>query len=900
VASTRRSRNADIEVIHANLVALVAKENHDDFLSEFLIIYGFSRTAIQRMLDGSDNLSSKQGQYDRRKQFLLEICPTGAVEATFLRIEPEANKNERFVIATDYQKFMAKDMKTREMIDIPFQELPNHAEFFLPWLGVERFDQQVENPADVKAAEKMAVLFDEIRKENSIDTAEERHALNVFLTRLLFCFFADDTGIFESNQFINALIQETASDGHDLAQWFDGLFRVFDIPEDQRTGIPYKYQSFPYVNGGLFKEILPIPKFTFQSRAKLLESGKIDWSAISPDIFGSMFQAVIDPQQRSELGQHYTSVPNIMKVLNPLFLDDLREELEEAKKYEKEKLNGKKLDAFRNKLKHIKVFDPACGSGNFLLIAYKELCHLDMDAILAYDNIQLLLELDIHLNQFYGIEIDDSPCEIARLSLWLAQHQINTECAERGVRAKPTLPLTASGNIIQGNACRLNWEKICPYKKEDLIFVCGNPPYAGHSSKTNLQREDIKFVWGNDIPSIDIDYIACWIKKGCDYIRNNFSKRLSFVTTNSICQGKQAELIWYSVLQNELEIAFAYTSFKWKNNASHKAGVTVIIIGLQNKGASTPKILYTKDKKSIVNQIDQYLRTDNTKSISVAQTQEPPKGLPKMCFGTMPLDGGNLILTTSEKSSLICNYPNATRFIKSLVGSKEFIQGLQRWCLWIDDEKVNDAMKVPFIKQRIEAVTSWRKGSKDPGTQKKAERPWSMREHPSLNKPAIIIPRVSSEDRKYIPIGFLRKETVITDSAFAIYDAPLWLFAILTSEMHMVWIRTVCGRLKTDYRYSATLGYNTFPFPTLDETQKQLLEQSAKTITDIRERHYTMTMAQLYNPETMPSDLKEAHAANDLLVDSLYSKKGFYDDQERLEELFRRYKEMTDKEALHA
>lgn len=770
-------------------------------------------------------------------------------------------------------------------IDIPFDELPDSYEFFLPWCGRETIEQIVENPADVKAATQMGHLFEAIRKDNEDNAELTEEALNVFLTRLLFCLFADDTHIFTESQFRNALQRHTSDDGSSVQAFLEGLFDVLDIPMDQRVDIKDYYETFPYVNGGLFQEHYPIPRFSKTSRRKLLECCASDWSAINPDIFGSMFQTVISEEQRRTLGQHYTSATNIMKVLNPLFLDDLKAELDELDALPSGKRKERKVKEYREKIARIKVFDPACGSGNFLITAYKELCHLDMKAISMIDELPLV---GIHLNNFYGIEIDDFPCEIARLSLWLAQHQINMECYEKYNNANPTLPLTASGNIVCGNALRLDWNEVCP-AEEGPVYLCGNPPYSGGFYLDKTQTEDR----ANLLSSIKnfgyMDYIACWFMLGAMYIKRNNSAKLAFVTTNSINMGMQVTL-WPVIFNHDVEIAFAYESFKWKNNAAHNAGVSVTIIGLQKK-QDNAKYFYSENQKRMVNTIGPYLIPDSEdivlalkKPISFGRVMERGIGF---------TDGGNLILSVTEKECLISRYPSAERLIRRLTGSEEFIKGKERWCLWIKEEDVEFALSIPEIKERIDSCRAFRLSSKKAATQKWASRPWMATEGKYIpGTSAIIVPCVSSERRKYMPIGYLSADTVVVAPNFAIYDAPLWLFSALTSKMHMLWMSITSGRLEKRYHYSNLLSYNTFPFPTPTEAQKQALEDSAMRIIEARENHYKNTMAQLYDPDKMPDDLRAAHESNDLLVDSLYRRSGFDNDSERLQELFRRYKEL--------
>ena len=876
--------DTDIDKI-SRLLEKAVSGPRSEFLTVFLSAYGFSNTTIKKALaNGPD----RDGRYSIKQKLLYLPLPADSkMEKAYLDSIEAVKHKERFVVVTDYERFMAKDMVYDHGIDIPFDELPDYEnyKFFFPWCGREAIEQMVENPADVKAATQMGHLFESIRKDNEDNTELTEEALNVFLTRLLFCLFADDTHIFAESQFRNALQLHTSEDGSSVQSFLTGLFEVLDISTNQRVDIKDYYKAFPYVNGSLFQKHYPIPKFSKSSRHKLLECCASDWSAINPDIFGSMFQTVISEEQRRTLGQHYTSATNIMKVFNPLFLDDLRAELDEIEALPEGGWKKRKIRNFRQKIASIKVFDPACGSGNFLITAYKELCHLDMDAIKAGNELPFV---GIHLDNFYGIEIDDFPCEIARLSLWLVQHQINMECYEKYGNANPTLPLTASGHIVCGNALRLDWNEVCP-AGDGLVYVCGNPPYAGFNTTTDEQKKDIAYVHGGKALHGKMDFISCWFILAGKYLNHRKNIKAAFVTTNSICQGVQV-ILWPVVFRNDVEIFFAYDSFKWTNNAKDKAGVTVTIIGLRNKDEE-PKRIYSSDSSKLVHNINPYLI--NADNIIVTPFSDSPFNVPAIAYGTMMNDGGNLILSNEEKDKLTNEFPEIRKYIKPLIGSDEFIKGKIRYCILIDDSDINEALAIPEIVNRLESVKEQRSHSPLKSTRDIADTPWQPYFKSFVpNVPAIIIPRVSSEKRDYAPMGYLPSNTVITDSAFAIYDAPLWLFAILTSRMHMAWVRTVAGKLETRIRYSNTLCYNTFPFPNLSENQKKALEDSAMRIIEARENHYENTMAQLYDPDKMPDDLRAAHESNDLLVDSLYRRSGFDNDSERLQELFRRYKEL--------
>ena len=878
--------NSDIEKLPETLKSVV-NSNQEDFFSSFLLSYGFPKASIKKANDSMT--SSGQRKCSIKQKLLYTECSKGAnLEAVYLTLLEEVNK-ERFAFVTDFERIMAKDLMSGKGIDIAFEDLPDNYEFFLPWCGREIVELEVENPADVKAATEMGKLFEAIHNANKDNPLVDERAHNTFLTRILFCFYADDTGIFRKDQFRNSILQNTAEDGSNMKSFLKGLFEILDTNVQYRSDVHPAYKDYPYVNGGLFRERLPIPDFNRTARRKLLECSAVDWSVINPDIFGSMFQTVISEEQRHSLGQHYTSVTNIMKVLRPLFLDDLHLELDKILEAPKNAARDKKLNQFRNRLANISVFDPACGSGNFLIIAYKELCHLEMEALENYSTPELPF-LGIKLSNFHGIEIDDFPCEVARLALWIVQHQINMECYAKFGNCNPTLPLTSSGHIVCGNALRTDWDQVCSGFGNREIYVCGNPPYAGGAILTPDQKQERDEITDGIKNNGFLDYIACWFVRAAEYMEGRPMIKTAFVTTNSLNQGMQVTL-WPWIFNKGLEISFAYESFKWKNNARDNAGVTVTIIGLESKG-DDDKRLYSETERKKVGHLNPYLI--DAMDIIVKQVIKVAGPVPEMIRGTQFTDGGNLILSPKEKDALLTSNPEAEKFIRQLVGADEFIKGTQRFCLWIKNGELEEAKAIPTIKERLDSCYEFRSNSKKTGdAYKLRDRYWQPREFPDIERPSIILPSITSENRTYIPMGYLSENIVVSNRAFVIYDAPLWLFAILTSRMHMTWMRAGCGGLENRYSYSNTLCYNTFPFPKLTKAQKKALESTATSIIDTREEHYDMTMAQLYDPDKMPDDLKAAHEANDLLVDRLFRKTGFDSDEDRLAELFRLYEVNT-------
>jgi hypothetical protein len=877
----------NITQIESNVQQLISAYQPDTFIYDLLLAYGQPKASIKRLQIGSLNLAKQLGEIAWKKKLYYREVPSGedvAAELAELRTDTAATKHDpRFIVVTDHAILAAYDRKTQEGIQCTLAELPKHYAFFLPWAGMEKFQAPSENPADVKAAEKMARLYDEIRKDNPADTPEAVHSLNVFLSRLLFCFFAEDTGIFDKGQFTNAIGSHTQADGSDLHGYLDRLFNILNTAE-RPADLPTYLWDFPYVNGGLFRDRHHAPVFTRRSRQAVIDSGKEDWSAINPDIFGSMIQAVVTPEHRGGLGMHYTSVPNIMKVIEPLFLDELHGEYEAALG------NPKKLNALLTRIQRIKLFDPACGSGNFLIIAYKELRRLEMKIFRSLNTLALP---NISLSNFYGIELDDFAHEVAILSLWLAEHQMNQEFFREFGRSKPSLPLTGAGRIVHGNACRLDWEKVCPKQEGDEVYILGNPPYLGSSMQSDEQKADLKLLFQSFDNYKNLDYIACWFIKGANYI-NGFNAKYAFVSTNSICQGEQVSMLWPHILDQNLEIGFAFRSFKWTNSAKSNAGVIVVIIGLRNTSVNSPIYLFDGLLKRKVPNINPYLSVGN--SVFINRRNSSISQFPLMVKGNQPTDDGNFILNFDEKIQLETEYPESTHYIYKLIGSDELINGKERWCLWIKDDEVEKVSDIQTIQDRINRVGVFRKKSIAAST-----RNFSGGNHRFIqiqHEPcsAIIIPKVSSERRDYIPMGFLNDDTVITDLAFAVYDSPTYLFSILTSRLHMAWVKTVAGRLKTDYRYSNTLCYNTFPFPPISDAQKQELEKHVYTILAEREAHSEKTLAQLYDPDKMPAGLREAHRQNDLAVERCYRSRPFESDEERLEYLFKLYEQMVARE----
>ena len=899
--------------VESNLNNLIDNFNPDTFIYDFLLAYDTPKSVIARLKKGQLNLSKNADEIIWKKKLFYKVVSKAELQAVSEGITKDlrVNKNQiRFIMVTDYKTIIAIDTKTTERIETPIIDLLNHATFFLPLAGMETYTAPVENEADVKAAVQMAKLFDEIKKSNPTETAEQVHNLNIFLSRLLFCFFAEDTGIFTKNLFTGSISNHTQQDGTDLGLYLTQLFDVLNL-EERSSQTPSYLKVFPYVNGGLFKTKIPLPAFTFKSRNAIISSGGENWADINPDIFGSMIQAVVSPDKRGSLGMHYTSVPNIMKVIKPLFLDELYEEFDAAKN------NPASLNKLLGRIANIRVFDPACGSGNFLIIAYKELRYLEIQILLKLKGGQVTTGLTgfeerqqqlfvkkqlsladskqqgaqmelfsrIELNHFFGIELDDFAHEVAKLSLWLAQHQMNVEFNKLIGTKTNTLPLRDAGIIVQGNAIRLNWEIVCPKPRVGEVFILGNPPYLGSKNLSDNQRSDVFSVFGKFGKTLD--YISPWFMLAANYA-SGFEVKFAFVTTNSVCQGEQVALLWPNILNRGLEIFFTHQSFKWDNNAKNNAAVTIAIIGIRNFSKGIKRIFNKGLSKSVQN-INPYLAEGET--IFIKSRSMPFLDYPEMMGGNVSYDSGFLIFDEEEKINFIKKEPKAEKYFQHLMGGVELLNSRNRYCLWFKNVSINELSDMPYVLERIEQVKNARLEAKDTGTHKLAERSHQFRD---LNNPRnyIAIPKTSSERRIYIPVSFLTHKYIPADSLRIVPNGELYLFAMLSSKMHMCWVKAVGGRLKTDYRYSASLCYNTFPFPEISTIQKIRLETLVHNILEQRSKHTELTLAEMYDPDKDFKELMGAHSILDIAIEQCYRSKPFESDEERLAYLFKLYEVM--------
>lgn len=887
-----------ITEIEDKISEIIDGNDHDNFIYDFLSVYNIPRATITKLRKGINNLSDEEGEvYLKNKLYYKQT--NGKLMQAFTDIKEKVDalgSKPRYIFITDFKDVLAYDTKTSDTLSVSFKRLPQKFEFFLAWNGIEKADFDKENPADVRAAERFAKLYDVITKDNPKAT---KKGLNLFFIRILFCLFAEDTDIFSKNLFTNRVKELTKIDGSDLDDFIKRLFGVLDVSiKDRPKDTPSWLQDFPYVDGDLFKDSHESLKFTAKSRKLIIDAGeKLEWDQINPDILGSMMQAVASEDNRSHLGMHYTSVPNIMKVIKPLFLDDLREEFEKAKG------NYKKLNILYNRIGKIKFMDPACGSGNFLIVTYKQLRQLEIDILKEQNRIAeeeskraTMYLPSVTLDQFYGIEIDDFACDTTRLSLWIADHQMNIKLREEIDNVvRPTLPLHHAGAIVCGNALRLDWNDILPHRKDDEIYLFGNPPYRGSKKQNSIQRKEIELVFNNVKGCKNLDYISGWFMKGARFIKDLDHAELSFVSTNSIVQGEQVSLLWPLIFENNVIINGAYKDFKWTNSAKNNAAVIVVIIQLATiRNAKKRKPIYKNGSINYVPEISCYL-TEGKSNVVYKAKQNINTGLPQILFGSMPNDGGGLIFTRDEYSKTINEYPNLTPYFKKFIGAKEFINGYTRYTLWLNKNSYNKIKNNPIVRERINITKKHRIESKAASTRKLASTPYAFSSAHAPSSHTIIIPSAFSKNRLYIQAGIVGEDTVVSNLAYAIYNAPIWILGIIESNIHMLWLKSVGGRLKTDYRYSAGLVYNTFPMPRLSTRRKNEIEQLTLKILDIREEEGG-TLAELYgsplaerNPIPMNARLLEAHQELDKVVDRAYKPNGFKDDDERLSVLLNMY-----------
>ncbi|WP_329867453.1 class I SAM-dependent DNA methyltransferase [Stenotrophomonas hibiscicola] len=890
-----------------------------EFPFQFLAAFGNKTTTIARLRKGESNASDVPGGVLQRNHIHIAVAEPGQVGQTLtaLKASPKTvQARAKFVLATDGTTLEAEELATGDAIACEFGQFPDHFGFFLPLAGISTIREIKDNPIDVRATGRLNKLYVELLRENpDWATAARRPDMNHFMARLIFCFFAEDTDIFPGATMFTATVDQMSErDGANVHEVLGTIFRAMNTKTEDRVaaGIPRWAIEFPYVNGGLFSGSTDVPKFTRTARSYLYQAGQLDWKEINPDIFGSMIQAVADDEERGALGMHYTSVPNILKVLNPLFLDDLRAQLEAAGD------NKIKLLNLRKRMARIRVFDPACGSGNFLVIAYKQMREIEAQINRLRGEADLPSEIPI--NNFRGIELRDFPAEIARLALIIAEFQCDVLYRGQKEALKDVLPLDSQNWITCGNALQVDWLGICPptglgvkLVANDLFntpkeqaeidfeneggetYICGNPPYKGTKNQSAEEKKDLQNVFGKYTSRTGtLDYVTGWFFKAAMY-SNASSAEFAFVSTNSVCQGGHVPVLWPLLFDFGLEISFAYQSFKWKNLASNNAGVSVVVVGCRKVRPGKKRLFQQQPQDEHLELSADCIGPYLVPGINtvVEPQSKSISNLAPMSLGNAPYDGGNLILEMNEVPSLGLNPAQVERWVRPLLGSAEIIDGVPRMCIWIEDDQLEAAAKIPAIQRRIEAVRAMRLSSKDAGTRAMAARSHQFREMYSAKRSTIAVPLVSTENRDFLTPDLIGRPCSMTNKSYAIYDAEIWNFAVISSKLHLCWIATVCGRMKTDYSYSNKMGWNTFPVPILTEQNKTDLTTCAQEILLAREAHFPATIADLYDPESMPDDLRRAHEKNDEVLERIYIGRKFKNDTERLEKLFDLYTKMT-------
>jgi len=863
------------------------------FWNEFFDIFGISRRRVATFEERVKKIDGRDGYIDLlwKGMLLIEHKSRGKdldrAHQQALDYFPGLKERDlpQYIMVSDFARFRLYDLEDNTHTEFALKDLHKQVKLFGFIAGYQTHVIREQDPVNIKAAERMGRLHDQLK-----DIGYTGHALEHYLVRLLFCLFADDTGIFQRQQFQEYLEQRTHEDGSDLGHHLSTLFHVLNTPEDQRLkNLDEQLAAFPYINGRLFAETLPPASFDAPMRQSLLDCCAPDWSRISPAIFGSLFQSIMDKTARRNLGAHYTSEKNILKLIKPLFLDALWE------RFEKVKVNEKKLNEFHNHLRSLAFFDPACGCGNFLVIAYRELRELELAVLRALHttgqqilDVRSFIRLDI--NQFYGIEIEEFPAQIAQVALWLMDHQMNLKVSEEFGLYFARIPLKTSANIVCGNALRMDWNELIPAGR--LSYIMGNPPFIGHHLQTKEQKEDLrKTLNGIDAAGV-MDFVSAWYVKALDYIQNTQIK-VAFVSTNSIAQGEQVGILWrYLFEKYQVKIHFAHRTFKWSNEARGVAAVYCVIIGFAAFDVSDKSIYDYEDikgepSKIKTKNINPYLI--DADDILLENRSKPICDVPAMMYGSKPTDGGNFLLTDEEKQKFVQQELGAEKFLHPFISAKEFLNNEKRWCLWLVNAEPEELRQLPEVMKRVEAVREFRAKSVAKSTR---DYPFHslFRQVTQPKSDYILVPSTTSENRKYIPMGFLSKNIVLSNASFAIPSAGLYHFGILESEMHTAWVRSVCGRLKSDFRYSKDIVYNNFPWPeNPSDNQKQAIEAAAQAVLDARAQFPDSSLADLYDPLTMPPVLLKAHQKLDKAVDAAYGKKAFPTDAARVAFLFELY-----------
>ena len=869
------------------------------FWNAFFGVFGIKRREVAVFERAVKRLKARPGYIDLfwPGVLLVEHKSAGLVATAEPQIQQyleslPPRELPKYLIACDFETFELTELESGKSQRFALEELPNRIDLFGFIAGYESRKFRAENPVDRQAAELMGDICDTLHEEGY------RGELEKFLTQLLFCFFADDTSIFPEKGMLGRYLRErTSEDGTDLGMRLAHLFHILDTPPSERMkSIDEQVARFPYINGRLFEGDPKVADFKSATRAILLRASNFDWSQISPAIFGSLFQTVMDSEKRRAMGAHYTSEKNILKTIEPLFLDELRAEFEAAKQ------NPDALRAFHDKIANLRFFDPACGCGNFLIVAYREMRLLELEVLRALYPAQEKRDIPIKrlcridVDRFYGIEVERFPARIATAAMWLTDHQMNRKVSVEMGEYFARIPLVKSPHIFEGNALQSDWRKVL--LPGNNVFVFGNPPFVGYQYRTAEQRADMELVFGEKSPGTQtLDYVCAWHFKAAKFIRGT-AARAAFVSTNSISQGEQVGVLWPRLFAEGMKIRFAHRTFNWSNEARGKARVHVVVVGYGTEDAATKTIFEYGDingepRSTEARNINPYFV--DAENIVIANRSNPLSlSTPHMSKGSGPNDGGYFLLTGEEKDALLRDEPEAEKFLRRFVGAKEFINSIERWCLWLIAAKPEEIRRLPLVKKRIEGVRATRAASKKASTRKFADSPTIFTEIRQPKSNYLLVPRVSSESRNYIPIGFLSPEVIASDAAMTIADAELYHFGVLSSAIHMAWVSQVAGRLESRYRYSAKLVYNNFPWPNSTAAQKAKIEECAQAVMSARSQFQTSSLAGLYDPNAMPPILSRAHRLLDRAVDRAYRAKKFESDQERVSHLFAMHRRITE------
>lgn len=871
-------------------------ENADakPFLVDFFNIFGVSDRRVNSFEHRVTKRNGRNGYIDMlwKGNILIEMKSRGKdldrayQQATDYFDGLKEYDLPKYILVCDFHTFRLYDLEADKTFEFTLDQLYKRVNLFGFIAGYSsKVELKEQDPVNIKAAEAMAKLHDSLK-----EIGYDGHNLELYLVRLLFCLFADDSSIFNKNIFYEYVRNHSSEDGSNLASVINEIFEILNTPTDKRfKNISDELNAFPYVNGKLFEERLPLASFDSKMRNILLNCSTLDWGKISPAIFGSMFQGVMDADKRRNLGAHYTSERNILKLIKPLFLDELWAE------FEKVKNNERQLKIFHQKISSLRFLDPACGCGNFLIVTYRELRLLELEVLKALNGTQRVFNISdlvlCNVDQFAGIEYEEFPSQIAKVAMWLIDHQMNMLCSEEFGEYFVRLPLRKSANIIQGDALELDWNEVTP--KEQLSYIIGNPPFVGARLMSKEQSAQIERVFDHIRGAGNLDYVTAWYAKAAQYIQGTRIK-VAFVSTNSIVQGEQVGILWRVLLEKyNVHIHFAHRTFKWSNEAKGNAGVYCVIIGFANFDTDNKTIFEYED----ITGEPHILRAKNinpylvdAKNTLIENRSKPLCDVPTIGIGNKPIDGGNYLFTKEEMEEFIELEPKSAQYFRPWYGAVEFIQQKPRYCLWLGDCSPSELRAMPHCMERVKNVRELRLASKSEGTRKIAETPTRFHVENMPESSYIIVPSVSSENRKYIPMGFMGSDSMASNLVLIIPEGTLYHFGVLTSAMHMAWTKCVCGRLKSDFRYSAGIVYNNFPWvENITDKQREKIEQCAEAVLEARKQFPNSSLADLYDPLAMPPALMKAHQALDKAVDAAYRSAPFTSDSQRMEFLFDLY-----------